>query len=80
MKQKSSRRLRLAFMGTPDFAVGALDGRCAAPAGQQRGVDVDAAVFRRVENFLRQDQPVGGDDGGVEIQRREFRARGGVFF
>ena len=49
----------------------ALDRRCAAPARQQRGVNVQAAVTRQREQPRRQDQPVGGDDdhlgrGGTE--------------
>jgi hypothetical protein len=39
---------------------GAMDRRRAAPARQQRGVDVDAAAARQVEHGLRQDQAVGG--------------------
>ena len=51
--------------------IGALDRRRAAPARQQRGVQVEAAVARRVEDRLRQDQPVGDDDRDVGGVRRE---------
>jgi hypothetical protein len=39
---------------------GAMDRRRAAPARQQRGVDVDAAAARQVEHGLRQDEAVSG--------------------
>jgi hypothetical protein len=52
----------------------AMDRRRAAPARQQRGMDVDAAAAREVEHGLRQDQAVGrhhhelgaGGAGGAE--------------
>ena len=40
---------------------GALDRRGAAPARQGRGMQVEAAVPRRLEHRLRQDQPVSDD-------------------
>ena len=48
---------------------GALDRRGAAPARQQRGVDVDAAEPRRLENGLGQDQAIGDDDGDIGVIR-----------
>ena len=33
---------------------------CAAPTGQQRGVDIEAAVFGRIQHFLRQNQAIRG--------------------
>ena len=46
--------------------------RCgAAPAGQQRGVDVEAAQHRRVEDRLRQDQAVGRDYRDIGLQLGE---------
>ena len=43
--------------------------RGAAPAWQQRGVDVEASFGRRVQNGLRQDQAIGDDNGDVGVQR-----------
>ena len=43
----------------------AIDRRGPAPARQQRRVQVEAAARHGIENVLRQDQPVGDDDGGV---------------
>ena len=59
----------------------AMDRRRAAPARQQRSMDVDAAARRQVEHGLRQDQAVGGhhhqfgaalDAGGADrlVRRR----------
>ena len=45
----------------------ALNRRCAAPTGQQRGVDVEAAVFRCIQHVLRQNQSVGGNDHHVGL-------------
>ena len=50
-----------------------MDGRRAAPARQQRAVDVDAAQHRRVEKRLGQDVAVGHDHRGIEIERLEGR-------
>jgi len=44
---------------------GALDGRRAAPARQERRVDVEAAVARHVEHRLGQQQAVGSDHHDV---------------
>ena len=64
---------------------GALDRRRAAPAGQQRGMHVPAAVLRDVEHRLRQDQAVGHHDhhvglhlaqcvlGGLLLQRQRLQ-------
>src|SRR6185437_16389519 len=46
----------------------ALDRRRAAPAGEERGVDVDAAHFRGIEDRLWKDQTVGGDHRQVGLQ------------
>ena len=48
-----------------------MDGRRAAPARQQRAVDVDAAQHRGIEEALRQDMAVGDDHRGIEIDRPE---------
>ncbi len=48
-----------------------MDRRRAAPARQQRAVDIDAAQHGCIEEALRQDVAVGDDDGGVEIERLE---------
>ena len=52
---------------------GALDRRRAAPARQQRGMDVEAAEARRLEHRLRQDQAIGRDHRGIEAERGEAR-------
>jgi hypothetical protein len=57
---------------------GALDRSRAAPARQQGGVDIEAAMARRLEDRQRQDQAVGGDDRGIEVERREIRLGLGV--
>jgi hypothetical protein len=54
---------------------GAVDGRRAAPARQQRGVDVEAAQARRVEHPLRQDQAVGGHHHHVGLRGLDGGAR-----
>ena len=46
-----------------------LIGRRAPPARQQRGVQVEAAVTRRIEDRLRQDQPIGHDDRDIGVER-----------
>ena len=48
---------------------GAIDGRGASPARQQRGVEIEGAVARGVENWFRQDQPIGHDHGGIGVER-----------
>ena len=53
----------------------ALDRRRAAPARQQRGVDVEAAVARQREQPGRQDQAVGGDDDRRRAPPRQRVAR-----
>ena len=50
-----------------------LDGRGAAPARQDRAVDVHAAEARQVEDALREDLPVGDDDEEVRVRLREPR-------
>ena len=50
---------------------GAVDGRRAPPARQQRGMQVEGAVARAVENWLRQDDPVGHDHRGIGVERSE---------
>ena len=50
---------------------GALDRRGAAPARQQRGVQVDAAETWRLEDGFGQDQTVGGDHGEIRAQAGE---------
>ena len=68
------------MMVTPVFVVSgqycALNGRRTAPARQQRGVDVDAAQFRRGESGRRQNQAVGHHDQCIEPQVAQmFRSR-----
>ena len=59
---------------------GALDRRGAAPARQQRAVDVQAAEPRQIEHRLRQDQPVGDDHEQIRAPiARARRAPSGVF-
>ena len=53
---------------------GAVDGGCATPAGQQRGVDVDAAQPRQVQHPLRQQQAVGGHDHDVGLRSKQGSA------
>jgi hypothetical protein len=54
---------------------GAVDRGRAAPAGQERGVDVEAAEARGIEDGLRQDQAIGDDDGDIRAKGGE----GGLF-
>ena len=61
------RRRRLGVAGHD----GALDRRRAAPAGQGRRVQVQAAFARRVENRLRQDEAIGNDHGDIGVQAGE---------
>ncbi len=56
----------------------ALNGRGAAPARQQRGVHIDAAEPRRIEQRLRQNEPVGDHDQhvrapGAKLSKRRRR-------
>ena len=73
--------MRIVFMGSPEFAVPSLNALVDAghevaaaycqpprPAGQERGVDVDAAKPRCVEDRLGQDQAVGGDHREIGVQ------------
>ena len=53
----------------------ALDRRRAAPARQQRGMDVQAAQARQLEHPLRQDQAVGRDDHHVGPRRLQRASR-----
>ena len=46
----------------------ALDRRGAAPARQQRAVQIEAAQPRRIQDRFRQDQPVGDDDRRIELR------------
>jgi len=48
-------------------ADGGLDRRGAAPARQQRGVDVDAAVGGQIQHVLAQDLPEGGNNDQVGL-------------
>jgi hypothetical protein len=54
---------------------GALDRRRAAPARQQRSVNIDGAEARQREHRLGQNQPVGRDHHGVGADRVEARLR-----
>ena len=51
---------------------GALDRRSTPPAGQDAGVDIEAAVRRRIKHRLRQDQAIGDHNRGLELERREI--------
>jgi len=53
----------------------ALDRRGAAPARQQRGVQIEAAEFWRIEHVFRQDQAIGHDHRHIGVQGAEFRNR-----
>ena len=53
----------------------ALHRRRAAPARQQRSVNVEAAEFRRGEHGRRQDETVGGDDRDVRGESAELGLR-----
>ncbi len=76
------------MMHTPVSAVagldGPVDGRGAAPARQQRRVDIEAtqsgsgtvALLHGIEHPLRQDQSVGRDDHRVGLRRQDGLARG----
>ena len=50
----------------------ALDRRRTTPARQERGVQVDAAEPRAVEDRARQQQAVGADDREIRAERGEF--------
>ena len=56
---------------------GAVDRRRAAPARQQRSVDVETSQSRRVQHPLRQDQAVRGDDHRVGVCGADRGARRG---
>jgi hypothetical protein len=66
---------RDAHDGDAGFAVarhdGAVDGGGAAPARQQRGVEIKGAVRRGLEDGARQNQPIGHDHGSIGTKRRE---------
>jgi hypothetical protein len=49
----------------------ALDGGSSAPAGQERGMHIDAAGLGRLQDRLRQDQPVGRHYRQIGIERPE---------
>ena len=55
----------------------ALDRRRAAPARQQRCVNVDAAEPRSLQHRLRQDQSIGDDDHEIRptLRQRSTAAR-----
>ena len=48
----------------------ALDRRGAAPARQQRAMQIEAAELRRIEDRLRQQQSIGDDDRRIECRAR----------
>ena len=52
---------------------GALNRRGTPPARQQRGMDIQAAVARRVQHLLRQNQPVGRHHHHIRIYRTQQR-------
>src|SRR5690606_11410896 len=51
----------------------ALDRRCAAPARQEAGMDVQATQRRPIQDWLRQDQAIGHHDPNLGFQREEAR-------
>ena len=53
----------------------ALHRRRAAPARQQRSVNVEAAELRRGEHGRRQDEPIGGDDRDIRREAAELVLR-----
>ena len=55
----------------------AVDRRGAAPARQQRGMQVEAAERHGIEDRLRQDQPIGDDDRGIGAMRAESACASG---
>ena len=54
---------------------GAVDRGGATPARQQRSMQIETAIARRVENGLRQNHAIGDDDSIVRIMRAEFGER-----
>ncbi len=48
---------------------GTVDGSGAPPARQERGMDIEGAVARALQNWRRQDEPIGHDNGGVGFKR-----------
>ncbi len=52
-------------------------GRGAAPARQQRGVDVQAAQGRQLQQLARQDQPIGHDDDDIRLPDGQLPQRCG---
>jgi len=54
---------------------GAADRRGAAPARQQRGMQVEAAKRWRIENDLGQDHAIGDDHGRLRMVRAKFGRR-----
>ena len=58
---------------------GALNGRGAPPARQERGVNVEAAELWRIENRARKNEAIGHDHSGIKPERRELRLHLGGF-
>ena len=54
---------------------GAVNGRSPAPTRQQGGVDIQAAMPRRIQNPLRQDQAIGRHHHHIGIGRRDVQLR-----
>ena len=54
---------------------GAVDRGGAAPARQQRGMQIEAAELRGVENGLGQDHAIGDDHGGIGVVGAKFLQR-----
>jgi hypothetical protein len=50
-----------------------LDRRGTPPAWQKRGMNVEAAIMRRIEDRVRQDLPVGHHHASVGVERLEAR-------
>src|SRR5690606_22091871 len=50
---------------------GAMDGSRAAPPGKQRAVQIERAALGRIENGLRQNEPVCDDNREIEVERGE---------
>ena len=56
-----------------------LDGCRAAPAWQQRGMSIDAAMAWHIQHGLWQQQPIGDNDQNIGIQCGQFVLRIGRF-
>ena len=58
----------------------ALDRRRAAPAREQRGMDIDTAQTRRLQNRGWQQQTIGHHDHQIGVERTQLGDRIGILF